>query len=79
MEVETGPLRESDLRKWQSPAEREAAVISKGAYPQGLSWGVLFSHSAVSDSLRPRGLQHARLPRSSPSPGACSNSRPSRQ
>ena len=30
---------------------------------------VLFSHSVVSASLRPRGLQHARLPCPSPSPG----------
>ena len=29
---------------------------------------LLFSRSAVSDSLRPHGLQHARLPCSSPSP-----------
>ena len=35
---------------------------------------MLFSHSVMSDSLRPHGLQHARLPRPSPSPGACSNS-----
>ena len=27
----------------------------------------------VSDSLRPRGLRHARLPCSSPSPGVCTN------
>ena len=33
----------------------------------------LFSHSVVSDSLQPHGLQHARLPCPSPSPGACSN------
>ena len=32
--------------------------------------------SVISDSLRPRGLQHTRLPCPSPSPGACSNSRP---
>ena len=31
----------------------------------------------MSDSLRPRGLQHARLPCLSPTPGACLNSRPS--
>ena len=37
---------------------------------------VQFSHSVVSDSLRPHGLQHARLPCPSPSPGACSNSCP---
>ena len=38
---------------------------------------VQFSHSAVSNSLRSRGLQHARLPCPSPVPGACSNSCPS--
>ena len=35
-----------------------------------------FSHSVVSDSLQPRGLQHARLPCSSPTPGAYSDSSP---
>ena len=34
---------------------------------------LLFSHSVVSDSLRPHGLQHARLLCPSPSPRACSN------
>ena len=29
---------------------------------------LLFSHSVVSDSLQPHGLQHARLPTPSPSP-----------
>ena len=53
-----------------------------------LSWGpclpgsliqgsVQFSCSVVSDSLQPHGLQHARLPCPSPTPGACSNSCPS--
>ena len=37
---------------------------------------LFFSHSAVSDSLQLHGLQHARLPCLSPSPGACSNSCP---
>ena len=36
-----------------------------------------FSHSVVSNSLRPHGLQHARFPCPSPSRGACSNSCPS--
>ena len=41
---------------------------------------VQFSHSVVFDSLRPSGLHvHARLPCPSPTPGACSNSCPSRQ
>ena len=33
---------------------------------------LLFSHSVMSNSLWPHGLQHARLPCSSPSPRACS-------
>ena len=35
-----------------------------------------FSHSVVSDSLQPHGMQHTRLPCPSPTPGACSNSCP---
>ena len=34
---------------------------------------IQFSHSVMSDSLRPNGLQRARLPCPSPIPGACSN------
>ena len=37
---------------------------------------VQFSRSVVSDSLRPHGLQHARPPCPSPTPGACSDSCP---
>ena len=37
----------------------------------------VFSRSVVSDSLRPHGLQHARLPCPSPPPGVCSDSCPS--
>ena len=33
-----------------------------------------FSHSVVSDSLRPHGLQHTRPPCPSPTPEVCSNS-----
>ena len=40
---------------------------------------VQFSCSVVSDSLRPHGLQHARLPCPSPTPRACLNSCPSSQ
>ena len=39
-------------------------------------FSVQFSHSVVSDSLRPHGLQHARLPCPSPTAGAYSNSCP---
>ena len=38
---------------------------------------IKFSCSVMSDSLRPNGLQHARLPCPSPNPGVCSNSCPS--
>ena len=37
---------------------------------------VQFSHSAMSSSLWPHGLQHSRFPCPSPAPGACSNSCP---
>ena len=45
------------------------------------SWHMLFSsvqfsHSVVSNSLRPHGLQHIRLPCPSPTPGVHSNSCP---
>ena len=38
-----------------------------------------FQCSVMSNSLWPHGLQHARLPCPSPSPGACSNTYPSSQ
>ena len=37
---------------------------------------LLFSHSIMSKSLQPHGLQHTRLPCPSPSPRTCSNSCP---
>ena len=39
-------------------------------------FSVQFSHSVMSDSLRPHGLQHARPPCPSPTPGAYSDSCP---
>ena len=41
--------------------------------------GIQFSHSVMSNSLRPHGLQHARPPCPSPTPGVYSNSCPSRR
>ena len=37
---------------------------------------IQFSHSVMSNSLWPHGLQHTRLPCPSPTPGACPNSCP---
>ena len=65
------------------------APVCRGRLPTfvvGCPWGhsspsstnmLLSSRSVVSDSLRPHGLQHARSPCPSPTPGACSNSCPS--
>ena len=47
-------------------------------YLAGFS-SVQFSCSVLSDSVRPHGLQKARLPCPSPTPRACSNSCPSNQ
>ena len=41
-----------------------------------LVWTVQFSHSVMSDSLWPHGLQHARPPCPSPNPGVYSDSCP---
>ena len=38
------------------------------------NWVVQFSHSVMSNSLQPHGLQRARVPCPSPTLGACSNS-----
>ena len=45
--------------------------------PESFLISVQFSRSVMSGSLRPRGLQHARLPGPTPAPRACSNSCPS--
>ena len=42
----------------------------------GIYSSVKFSHSVVSDTLRPHGLQHTRPPYPSPTPGVYSNSCP---
>ena len=52
-------------------------LISHACITSVFNWEFRFSRSVVSDSLRPRGPQHARLPCSSPTPRACSNSCPS--
>ena len=64
--------------------EMESASLSSPALAGGLfttsatweAWQqpVQFSSSVMSDSLWPHGLQHARLPWPSPTPGACSHS-----
>ena len=53
-----------------------SCVISHHTYFCYSSLSLRFSHSVLSNSLQPRGLQHSRLPCPSPSPWVCSNSCP---
>ena len=57
-------------------SDRLYAVLNSGSSYQWAftKWQVL--SSAVSNSLQPHGLQHARLPCPSPTPRACSNACP---
>ena len=56
-----------------------ASCIAGDYLPLSMKITVQFSHSAMSDSLWPPGLQQARTPFPSPTPRACSNSCPSSQ
>ena len=47
--------------------------VFASSFVNSLQFILLFSCSVVSDSLWPHGLQYARPPCPSPSPGACSN------
>ena len=58
---------------WKS----QETTVKLGTRSWVLLKGVQFSHSVMSDSLWPHGLQHARLCCPSPTLGACSNSCPS--
>ena len=55
---------------WKKPHKK-----SQSAYTY-IANSVQFSHSVVSNSLWPHGLQHARPPCPSPTPGVYPNSRP---
>ena len=68
--------------------EEPGRLQSIGSQRVGNNWGNLaqhstlpswFSHSVMSDSLHPHGLQHTRPPCLSQTPGAYSNSRPLNQ
>ena len=64
------------LSMWGSLSLSEIAWENKNCYFVS-DISVQFSHSVMSNSLQPHGLQHTRLPCPSPTPGACSNSCPS--
>ena len=61
---------------WNHPAHRKLNTpLSPSAMAHTL-WSVQFSRSVLSYSLRPHGLQHARLPCLPSTPRTCSNSCP---
>ena len=76
--------KQSDMTKKlthpRHPQSSSRLFKSKNMEVHPCAWGLKslssFSHSVVSDSLQPHGLQHARPPCLSPTPGACSNSCP---
>ena len=64
-----------------NPLPCENLIISASQHTAGGThkspdYLVLFSRQVVSDSSRPHGLQHTRLPCPSPSPGVCPSSCP---
>ena len=61
------------------PKEKQGQIrnIAQGPWGSTKFKAMKFSYSVVSDSLRPHGLQHTRLPCPSLTPGACSNPCPS--
>ena len=60
---------------WQNSQNTKSPNCQDKQHSESFS-SVQFSRSIVSDSLQPHGLQHARLPCSSPTLRACSNSCP---
>ena len=68
-----------EINVWSSWEKREISGQKSGEFLFLLKLGfslVQFSRSVMSNSLWPHGLQHARLPCLSASPGDCSDSRP---
>ena len=59
-----------------STKDHEGLALGSSALVQSVQLLSQFSRSVVSDSLRPRELQHTRLPCPSPTPGVYSNSCP---
>ena len=60
----------------EPPQKTKNRITAWSSDPTLRHQSVQFSRSLVSNSLRPHGLQHARLPCPSPSPGVYSNSCP---
>ena len=67
-------LSKKGQKAWKdTPKKKYSRPIGKEKMFNIDSYSVQFCHSVVSNSFRPHGLQHARLPCPSPTPRACSN------
>jgi len=71
-------MGESSDETW-STREGNGKPLQYSCLENPMNSSVQFNHLIVSDTLWPHGLQHARPPCPSPTPGACSNSCPSSQ
>ena len=71
--------KELDVIEWLSIAQHRARHPGLWSQVGFREHSVQFSHSVMSDSLRPHELQHARPPCPSPTPGVHSDSCPSSQ
>ena len=68
-----------DLQMWTSIPSQPVSILNIIKYIHFLNallTGLLFSHSVMSESLQPHGLQHARLPCPPVSSTVCSSSYP---
>ena len=66
------------VSEWHRDSRSGDGILHHGKIQKCLEGGG-GCHSVVSDSLQPHGLQHAKLPCPSLSPGVCSDSCPSSQ
>ena len=73
------PQRAGQPNRWVLGHTKICSIPRRACVHSVALSSVQFSRSVMSDSLRPHGRQHTRLTCPSPTPGACSNSRPSSQ
>ena len=66
---------------WKMPESKYSRFHTsyKALSHSSINYFLLFSHSVMSNSLQPNGLQHSRLPCPSPSPKICPSSCPLHQ
>ena len=79
---EPSPLPGDLPDPWIEPESLKSPALTGRFFTTSATFAVLVQSlrgSVVCDSLRSRGLQHARHPHPSPALGACSNSCPSSQ